>query len=76
MAKMKNRKEVNTWIAQQLQDPETCLVSIKAVVPGATYFNGTPCTHPIIVGWRNHRTGEEIRIEYDVEGENNANCEI
>ena len=76
MAKVKNREEVDAWIKQQLQDPETCLVSIKAVVPGAVYSDGTPCTRPIVVGWKNYRTGEEIRNKYDVEGENNANCEI
>ena len=68
MAKMKNRREVNTWIDQQSQGPETCLVSIKAVVPGAVYSDGTPCTRPLVVGWKNPRTGEEIRNEYDVEG--------
>ena len=76
MTKMKNRDEVNTWIQEQMQDPDTLLVGIKAIVPGATYSDGTPCTRPINVGWRNHRTGEEIRIKYDVEGDNNANCEI
>lgn len=76
MTKIKNRDEVTAWIEQQLQEPATLLVGIKAIVPGATYSDGSPCTRPINVGWRNHRTGEEIRIEYDVEGDNNANCEI
>ena len=69
MTKMKNHDEVDTWISQQMQDPDAFLVCIKAVVPGATYSDGTPCTRPINVGWRNHRTGEEIQIVYDVEGE-------
>jgi len=76
MAKVKNREEVDAWIKQQLQDPDTLLIGIKAIVPGATYSDGSPCTCPINVGWRNQRTGEEIRNKYDVEGENNANCEI
>ena len=69
MTRIKNRDEVNTWIQEQMQDPDTLLVGIKAIVPGATYSDGSPCTRPINVGWRNYRTGEEIRNEFDVEGE-------
>ena len=76
MTRIKNSEEVDAWIKQQLQDPATYLVSIKGVVPGATYSDGTPRTGPMTVGWRNPRTGDEIRYEFDVEGENNANYEI
>ena len=73
MTRVKNREEVEAWSEQQLQNPATYLVSIKDVVPGATYSDGTPRTGPLTVGWRNPRTGDEIRYEFDVEGEQRIN---
>ena len=69
MTRIKNNEAVDAWIEQQLQRPATYLVSIKDVVPSATYSDGTPRTGPMTVGWRNTRTGEEIMYEFDVEGE-------
>lgn len=65
MSKIANNDELDAWFERMIVEQNAVVVAIKAVVPGATYSDGTACTRPINVGWRNHNTGEEIRIIYE-----------
>ena len=65
MPKIANNDELDAWFERMIVEQNAVVVVIKAVVPGATYSDGTACTRPINVGWRNPNTGEEISVIYE-----------
>lgn len=65
--KILNKKLLDSWMEER-RKKEHNIVSIRGIIKGAKYDDGTPIKNPINIAWQDTETGEVVHIEYEVPG--------